>query len=361
MDQSSASLRRKRSYASINTETDTTLSLSDQQPREQKSAPHRHPRYEGQLQERGSYMDSYAEGITAGSKELCQRLLEAPQPLPKNTRFSDDATFEKTCKRLRGENETKVIRDIAMLIVPSAEILADNGAKHLEVLRETTNAVWTNAIPFSGPCPEAFNREQLQRLQPFIGDELEDCSYIAAMYNMYLPFLTSEVKCGATALDIADRQNAHSQTVALRGLVELFRLVGREKELHREINGFSVSHSDENVRFWGHYAVIDGKDITFYRHAIAKFDISMTEQADNRWMAYEIVRNVYDLWLPTHFKRICSVIDALPADLSFEVSEQSEIQSLPPIREPRPNRRTGDIEQPDRERPAFYFRYIGQQ
>jgi hypothetical protein len=43
---------------------------------------------------------------------------------------------------------------------------------------------------------------------------------------MYFPFLTSEVKCGASALDIADRQNAHSQTVALRGLIELFQLVG---------------------------------------------------------------------------------------------------------------------------------------
>jgi hypothetical protein len=58
---------------------------------------------------------------------------------------------------------------------------------------------------------------------------------------MYLPFLTCEVKCGASALDIADRQNAHSQAVALQNLVELFRFVDREKELHREINGFSIS------------------------------------------------------------------------------------------------------------------------
>jgi hypothetical protein len=28
--------------------------------------------------------------------------------------------------------------------------------------------------------------------------------------------------------------------------------------------------------------------------------------------------------MPTHFKRICSVIDKLPPDLDFEVSEQSE-------------------------------------
>jgi hypothetical protein len=32
------------------------------------------------------------------------------------------------------------------------------------------------------------------------------------------------------ALDIADRQSAHSMTMAVRGIVELFRLVKREKE-----------------------------------------------------------------------------------------------------------------------------------
>ena len=65
---------------------------------------------------------------------------------------------------------------------------------------------------------------------------------------MYLPFLTCKIKCRAAALDVANQQNAHSQTVALRGLIELFRLVGQENELHQEISGFSISHSDECVR-----------------------------------------------------------------------------------------------------------------
>ncbi len=60
-----------------------------------------------------------------------------------------------------------------------------------------------------------------------------------ATYYMYFPFLTCEVKCGAVALDIADRQNAHSMPMVVRGVVELFRLVKREKELYREILAFS--------------------------------------------------------------------------------------------------------------------------
>jgi hypothetical protein len=271
---SSASLRRKRSDASMNAETVQTRAPSDQQQREQKSAPYRHPRYEGQLQERGSFMDDHEEGITTQSEKLCQTLLKTPRNPPEHTLFSDDNLFKKTCRRLKGENDTKVIRDIAQLIVPSAEILADHGAKHLEILRETTNVGWMNAIPFYGTRPqpdfgvgfkrEAFTPEQLQKLHPFIGNELEDCSYVAATYNMYLPFLTSEVKSGASALDIADRQNLHSQTVSLRNLIELFRLVGRLNELHREINGYSISHSDEYVRIWAHYVVIKGEDFTFH-------------------------------------------------------------------------------------------------
>ena len=332
------SLNRKRSNASLNSETTETQTQSSQQPRDQKNAPYKHPMFEEQLKECGSFMDDYDKGITAEGEKLCQTLLQAPQPLPEHTLFSNDELFKKTCKRIRGENETKVVRDIAQLIVPSAEILVDRGAKHLEILRETVNVCWVNSTTFiqppgsrPGPRPQpdfglgfkrdAFCQEQLQRLQPFMGDLLKDSTLIAATYNMYLPFFSAEVKCGAAALDIADRQNVHTQSVNLRGLHTLFRLVGREKELHREINGFSISHSDVDVRIWGHYAVIDGDDVKYYRHPIRKFDFTELNGKE-KWTAYTFVRNIYDLWLPKHFERICDIIDMLPADLNFDVSEQ---------------------------------------
>lgn len=332
------SLSRKRSNASINSDTNETQTSSNQQPRDQKSAPYKHPLFEEQLKDCGSFLDDFIEGITTESEKLCETLLNETQPPPEHTLFSDNVLFKKTCKRIRGENETKVVRDIAPLIVPSAEILADRGAKHLEILRETVNACWVNSTTFiqppgsrPGPRPQpdfglgfkrdAFSQEQLQKLQPFIGDLLKDSTLIAATYNMYLPFFSAEVKCGAAALDIADRQNAHTQSVILRGLHTLFRLVGREKELHREINGFSISHSDVDVRIWGHYAVIDGDDVKYYRHPIRKFDFTELNGKE-KWTAYTFVRNIYDLWLPKHFERICDIINMLPADLNFDVSEQ---------------------------------------
>lgn len=332
---STPSLRRKHSDSSSIAESTQTRTGSDKQSREQKSAPYKHRLFESRLRECGSYMDDHPEGITIQSEKLCQKLLKSKQTPPKHSLFSDDVIFRKTLRRLRGENETKVIREIMEEIVPSAERLADKGSKHLEILRETANACWINSICFfkrhSAPRPqsdfsvgfkdEAFSQEQRRKLEPFIGDPLRDSSFIAATCNMYLPFLTSEVKCGASALDIADRQNAYSQSTALCGLVELFRLVCREIELHREICGFSISHDDKDVRIWGHYPVLMEKSFEFYRYAIAKFNISPTAEGDQRWKAYTFVRNVYDLWLPEHFQRICSVVDMLPSEWNLTVTD----------------------------------------
>lgn len=70
---------------------------------------------------------------------------------------------------------------------------------------------------------------------------------------MHFPFLTCEVKCGTTDLDIADRQNGHSMAVAVRGIVELFRLEKKESELHGELLTFPISHDQRTVRLYGYY------------------------------------------------------------------------------------------------------------
>jgi hypothetical protein len=144
-----------------------------------------------------------------------------------------------------------------------------------------------------------------------------------ATWQLYFPFLTCEVKCGAAALDVADRQNAYSMTLAVRGIVALFRLVKREKELHWEILAFSISHDHRIVRIYGHYPIINGDKATFYRHPIREF--SFTElDGKEKWTVYKFTKTVYNIWMPTHLKRICLVIDELPPDLDFEVSQQSE-------------------------------------
>lgn len=88
---------------------------------------------------------------------------------------------------------------------------------------------------------------------------------------MYFPFLTYKVKCSAIALDVIDWQNAHSITLVVRAIVELFRLVGCKEELYQEILAFLISHNDRIVRIYGHYPVIDRLKTTFYHHPIKEF------------------------------------------------------------------------------------------
>jgi len=174
-------------------------------------------------------MDKSKSRITEKSKETYLKLLNVKQTVPSDSLFRDDI-FDRTCQNTQDRNEARVIRDISLL-VPSAETLATYGADHLNILIDSTNEGWNNSFPLTGTRPqpdysvgfkrEAFTKDQLDKLAPFIGDFISgDQSFFMATYYMYFPFLTCEVNCGAAALDIADRQNAHSMTLVVRATVE---------------------------------------------------------------------------------------------------------------------------------------------
>ena len=327
---SSSSLRRMPSEPGSSTRSSTP---SDQKPREEKSTPYTSARYEVLLSTKSVYMYEDDDGPCAESLALCQRLLETDQQTPQHSRFSE-AVFKSTCRRLQSANEAKVVEKISRLLVPSAEDLADDGVQHLRHVAESINDGWNNAIPLAGPRPQpdysvgfsrsSFTEDQLSKLAPFIG-ELTDTSFFMATYYMYFPFLTCEVKCGAAALDIADRQNTHSMALSVRGSVELFKLVGREKELNRQILAFSISHDHRTLRIYGYYPVIKEKTTSFYRHPIRTFDFTELNGRE-KWTAYRFTMNVYSIWMSQHLKRLCSVVDQLPSGVSFELSEQSDLQ-----------------------------------
>lgn len=262
--------------------------------------------------------------------DICHQLLVKDQVVPQNSLFRDDL-FARFCWKIQDRNEAMIIQDVTRLIVPSAMNLAIYGDTHLDILIESVNEAWTGSIPVEGPRPQpdyavgfgrsAFTEEQQKKLDPLIGSVF-DTSYFVATYRMYFPFFTCEVM----ALDIADRQNAHSMTIAVRSIVELYKTVKREKELDREILAFSISHDHSAVGIYGHYAVINDSGTTFYRHSIRNFSFT-SEEGANRWTAYKFTKNVYDVWMPTHFKRICSAVDQLSSSTDFQVSEWSGAQT----------------------------------
>ena len=170
-----------------------------------------------------------------------------------------------------------------------------------------------------------FSDNQLTKLQPLLGDP--SClSYFKATYYMYFPFLTCEVKCGATALDIADRQNAHSMTVAVRGILELFKLAKRDQELNGKLLTFSITHDHRTVRLYGHYPIIDNSKTTkIYRHAIHTYDITALDGKD-RWTTYKFVTAVYNHSLSL-LKDIRSIVDDLPDDLVTQIRAPESVVS----------------------------------
>ncbi|SLM37310.1 hypothetical protein LPUS_07111 [Lasallia pustulata] len=332
---------RKRSSPSLSSfSSKNTLSTpqtpSGQLSREVKSAQYKNPDYEVFLEQKGSYMTKSPLGITDTSRDLYRTLLEEEQTVPQDTLFRDDL-FDETCESVQGRNEAMVVRDISPLICPSAQVLRIFGAKHLKILSESVNEGWNRAAVFEGTRPQpdfsvgfgrsAFTQEQLDKLKPFV--MYKHPTYFMATMRIYFPFLTCEVKCGDAALDVADRQNAHSMTIAVRALVRLFRFVKREKELDRELLAFSISHDNRSVRIYGHYPVIEGDKTTFYRHPIHEFILTASDGKE-KWTAYKFTRNVYDHYSPKLHKIICSGIDDLPADINFDLSQSASFSQPTP-------------------------------
>ena len=331
------SLTRKRSTPSLSKyESDTNgVSL-----REGKNPLVKSRRYEQILVSAGIYMDDDDKVATTNEcKSLCQTLLNADQTVPHDSLFNDDL-FKRVCQRVRNKNEARVIRDLSPLLIPSAEILYLRGAVNLEYLIETVDESWIKSIPLiKGPRLQpdfavglkssAFTFDQLKKLQPSVGD-WQTTSRLVVTDEMYFPFLTAEVKCGNEALNIADRQNAHSAAVAANAVVELYRLVSRQDELHRRILTFSISHDNEAVRMYGHYPLIKDDNTLFYRYPVDKLDFTRKDGKE-KWTPYKFTRNVLDMFYPIHHKRICSAVDQLPDPEDFAVepfSHQSNLASF---------------------------------
>ena len=328
------SLTRKRSTPSLSKHESDISGVS---LREGKNPLVKSRRYEQILVSSGICMDDDDRvATTKECKDLCQTLLNADQALPPDSLFNDNL-FKRFCQRIRNKNEARVVRDLSPVLVPSAEILYLRGATNLEHLIETVDEGWIKSIPLvKGPRPQpdfavglkssAFTSEQLRKLQPSVGD-WQTTSRLVATDEMYFPFLTAEVKCGNEALNIADRQNAHSAAVAANAVVELYRLVSRQDELNHKILTFSISHDNEAVRIYGHYPLIKENNTLFYRHPIDKLDFTRMDGKE-KWTPYTFTRNVYDKFYPIHYERLCSAVDQLPypEDFAVESFEQDDSQ-----------------------------------
>ena len=302
--------------------------------RQHRTAHHSDSNHSRLLKSYDSYPNDSAAGMLHSDKEACEYLLRNRQPVPLGSLF-DEKCFSNVCANLKedDQDEDRVVLDLLRLITPSAENLAAGGLKALGCLKEHVNRRWDACIPAVRPCPQpayavgfrgsgvegVFSEERLAKLRTCLN--LGTQSYFAMTPQMYFPFITSEVCmrpgspcCQRAPSDNADAENAHSMTVALGGVVELFRRIGRTEEIHRRVLGFSISHDAENVRIYAHYPEAldeDGRNVRYYRHCLEELCIT-ADAGRKRWNAHQFVRNVYETFAPKHLERILGAVDRLP-------------------------------------------------
>lgn len=172
----SPALRRLRSQSSALAPSSPTS--SNQSSRETKGADYRHANHRTQLEHKGSFMRDHQDGAKGESVDTCRTLLATGQEVPQDSLFRDDR-FQSTCRSISNRSETRVFRDISLLIVPSAEILANCGEDHLRHLVESVKDAWNSSITFTktrhrpdyavGFKKSAFAAEQLAKLKAFVG------------------------------------------------------------------------------------------------------------------------------------------------------------------------------------------------
>ncbi|KAI9799447.1 MAG: hypothetical protein M1825_004547 [Sarcosagium campestre] len=259
--------------------------------------------------------------------DVCQTLLEAKSTMPRWKLYHDEAYWMASCHRWN-KTEARVIRSIMPLMLPSFQrVFTGKLATRCAILMECVNEFWTASVLLVGIRPQpdysvgfrrsAFSAEQLAQLDPYLG-RVNDETYFAATVDMFFPFLTCEV---AATMELAERQNAHSMAIAVTGVVELFRLVGRHRMLHGETLGFSMSISGGAVRLNGHFALLQGDYTSCFQTCL--YSANFDDAAEIlRWVPYRFTKTMMQDWMPKHYRRICCAINALPT--SERVVDQRE-------------------------------------
>ena len=113
-------------------------------------------------------------------------------------------------------------------------------------------------------------------------------------------------------------------TIALRGIVDLFRKADCAADVHRRVLGFSISHDDRNARIYAHYPEINGEQTTFWRRTVREINIG---DPASTWISHQFTLNTCQTFAPSLLARLKAVIDRLP-DPVVHTSEPVGVDDL---------------------------------
>lgn len=278
--------------------------------------------YEQHILIKGLNMDSFKgeELICEESKNLCIDLQQITNKSIEPTIFPT-GVIRKVLHFCRNRNEAIVNRDVTPMIIPSITSLYFGGDNSLEHVVDEVNVDWYSQCVLEGPqirpdlaiglFSSAFSEEEIDKLKRYTSVD----NWTQVTLQMFFPFLMCEVECGGEGLDIADRQNMHSCSVAVRALLRIeqeadkYRSEKKTDSLNRQVLVFSISHDQEDARLYGHYAIVQGEKWTYYRYRIRKFDLT---DNNSLLVIHNFVRNILKSHLPEHVRRLKNALAALP-------------------------------------------------
>ena len=286
----------------------------------------------------GVFMEN-SKLIQKDSKSLCKEYLKGDRTTVKSSVFTAEE-FSKVLERVRNSNEARITRDVTPWIVPSAEVLCFCDELKLDYIGDELNAEWIRCATMGGKKPKpdyiagllqaAFTEEEINKLENYARPDRP----FRFTPELSFPFLMCEAKTGEVGLNEADRQNIHSASIAVRAIVVLYQEAfghiapHRVRELYGKVLAFTVSHDNDRVLLYGHFAVAKPNfpgELEFYRYPIDLFSLTIRDGAD-RYRAYNFVWNVYEKFAPDHRKRIKDAVANLPSPakrtgLSFFASD----------------------------------------
>lgn len=276
--------------------------------------------------------------IRKGSEAFCEKYLEGNRKTVESSIFTAEQ-FSEVLKRVQNLNEARIQRDVAPWVVPSAETLFLRGKLKIGYIGEELNAEWIRCATMGstrpkpdftvGLLPTAFTEEEIGKLENYA----QPTKPFRFTPYLSFPFLVCEAKTGEEGLNKADRQNIHSASIAVRAIIMLYReAFGHGSDcvlqLHGEVLVFSVSHDNDRIFIYGHFAVAEPdfpEGLKYYRYPIVILSFTTRGGAD-MYKAYNFIMNVYEDFAPVHRKRIKDAVEKLPrpsekTGLSFATSD----------------------------------------
>ena len=150
-------------------------------------------------------------------------------------------------------------------------------------LREIFNEIWRDRILFQG-CRSHFvytvafarsacTKDQMDKLNPLISG-WNHAPYFAANDRMLFPSLDCEDRPSNAPFGNAERRNAHSMLIAVRGVIELFKAFGLQKRVDRAIPTSFHLTPPRRERIHRHQATGGDYRICFDRHEIQILDFT---------------------------------------------------------------------------------------